>query len=63
MKEEDAMARAKTKKSRGKASLKSLPAKSLGVKHAVSVKGGGKSNVSLMQACATGAHIKKAVIE
>jgi hypothetical protein len=63
MKEEEAMARAKTKKSGSKARLKSLPAKSLGVKHAVSVKGGGKSSTSLMQVCATGSHIKKVVIE
>lgn len=53
------MARAKTKKSRGKASLKNLPAKSLAIKHAVSVKGGDKSSASLMQACATGEHFKK----
>jgi hypothetical protein len=63
MKEEEAMARAKTKKSGSKARLKSLPAKSLGVKHAVSVKGGSKRSAALMQVCATGSHIKNAIIE
>jgi hypothetical protein len=54
---------AKAKKSAG---IRSLKAKSLGAKQARSVKGGGKTvdkaSPVLMQACATGTHIKEATI-
>ena len=54
------------KPAKAKKSVRSLKAKSLSAKQARSVRGGGKivdkSSPVLMQACATGVHMKEATI-
>ena len=52
----------KPAKTRKTASVKGLKPRKLTAKQARSVKGGGKASPTLMQACATGVHIKEATI-
>jgi hypothetical protein len=55
------MSKKKAAKSKGARGVRNLPAKTLTAKDARGVKGG-KASPVLMQACATGTHMKEATI-